>query len=216
MGHIWLVPTPCFERSHNIKLFMRHSILYIGCTVYSLIPKLWWQSLSLRHIGCHLFQWSVLSLSNTILLWCVRDWMLHMNTCIFTILNELRLDILTTIVRYEDLEFPPILVFNQSLKDFEEDKNFRLMLQEVNPTIPGKVIYEFQCIFGLTHWNMRKWTRNITVDQLKSAEVLSWLALSNLCSGYFPGIQPWQNPLENLIFGNPMIIYFSLRSERYL
>ena len=54
--------------------------------------------------------------------------MLHMNTYIFAILNELRLEILTTIVRSEDLEFPPRLVFNQGSKDFEEVKNFRLML----------------------------------------------------------------------------------------
>ena len=64
------------------------------------------------------------------------------NTSIFTILNELKLDILTTIFRTEDLESPPRLVFNQGLKDFEEVKNFRLMLKEVNPTIPGKFIYE--------------------------------------------------------------------------
>ena len=51
--------------------------------------------------------------------------MLHMNTFIFTILNELRIDILTTIVRYEDLEFPPTLVFNQILKDFEEAKKLQ-------------------------------------------------------------------------------------------
>ena len=50
--------------------------------------------------------------------------------------------ILTTIFISEDLEFPPRLVFNQSLKDFEEAKNFRLVFQEVNPAIPGKVIYE--------------------------------------------------------------------------
>ena len=55
------------------------------------------------------------------------------------------------IVRFEDLEFPPRLVFNQSLKDFEEAKNFKLMLQEVNPTVLGKVIYECQCIFYPTH-----------------------------------------------------------------
>ena len=54
--------------------------------------------------------------------------MLHMNTCIFIIFNELILEILTAIVRYEDLESPPRLVFNQGLKDFEEVKNFRLML----------------------------------------------------------------------------------------
>ena len=68
--------------------------------------------------------------------------MLHLNTCIFTILNELILDILTTIVIFEDLEFPPRLVFNQILKHFEEAKNFILMLQEVNPTVHGKFIYE--------------------------------------------------------------------------
>ena len=69
----------------------------------------------------------------------------------FTILNELILDILTTIFISEDIESPPKLVLNQGLKDFEEVKNFRLMLQEVNPTVPGKVIYEGQCIFFLTH-----------------------------------------------------------------
>ena len=53
--------------------------------------------------------------------------MLHLNTCIYTIVNKLRLDILTTIFRSEDLEFPPRLVFNQSLKDFEKAKNFRLV-----------------------------------------------------------------------------------------
>ena len=68
--------------------------------------------------------------------------MLHLNTCIFTIINELRLEIITTIFIFEDLEFPPKLVFNQSLKDFEEAKNFILVFQEVNPTITRKVIYE--------------------------------------------------------------------------
>ena len=88
-----------------------------------------------------------------------------MNTCIYTILNELILDILTTIFISEDLEFPPRLVFNQSLKDFEEAK--RLVFQEVNPAIPGKVIYEIQCIFGLTHGHMREWASNIIVNQLE-------------------------------------------------
>ena len=87
----WLVPTPCFERSHTIKMFMRHPILDIGCTIYSFSPKIWWQSLNLHHTGCHLLQWFVLSLSNTILLWCVRDQMMLLNTYIFTILNELKL-----------------------------------------------------------------------------------------------------------------------------
>ena len=58
--------------------------------------------------------------------------MLHLNTYIFAILNELIIDILTTIVISKDLEFPPIFVFNQGSKDFEEVKNFRLMLWEVN------------------------------------------------------------------------------------
>ena len=93
--------------------------------------------------------------------------MMHMNTYIYTILNKIRLDILITIVRYEDLEFPPKLVFNQSLKYFEEAKNFKLVFQEVNPAIPRKVINESQCIFGLTHRHMREWASNITMDQLE-------------------------------------------------
>ena len=64
--------------------------------------------------------------------------MIHMNTYIYTIINKLRLDILTTIVRSEDLEFPSTLVFNQSLKGFEEAKNFILVFQEVKPTVPRK------------------------------------------------------------------------------
>ena len=53
-------------------------------------------------------------------------------------MDELRLNILTTIFRYEDLEFPPRLVLNQGSKDLEEVKNFRLVLQEIDPTIPEK------------------------------------------------------------------------------
>ena len=128
MGHIWLVPTPRFERGHTIKLFMRHPILDIGCIFYSLSQKLWWQSHSLHHIGCHLLQWFVLSLNNTILLWCVRNIMLHLDTYIFAILDELRLEIITNIFMSEDLESHPILVLNQGSKDLEEVKNFRLVL----------------------------------------------------------------------------------------
>ena len=54
--------------------------------------------------------------------------MQNLNTYIFTILNELGLEILTTISRSEDLEFLTRLVFNQGSKDFEEVKNFKLML----------------------------------------------------------------------------------------
>ena len=42
---------------------------------------------------------------------------MHLNTYIFTILNELKVDILTTIVISEDLESPPSLVLNQGFKD---------------------------------------------------------------------------------------------------
>ena len=105
MGHIWLVPTPSFERSHSIKMIMWHSILDIGCRVYSLSPKLWWK------------YWM-----------CIRNRMLHLDTCIFAILDELRLDILTTIFIYEDLESPPRLVLNQGSKDLEEVKNFKLVI----------------------------------------------------------------------------------------
>ena len=128
MGHIWLVPTPRFERSHTINMLMWHPILNIGYTFYILRPKLLWKIFILHHTSFQLFQCSVLSLRNTILLWRVRDRMMHLDTYIFEILDELRIEILTTIVRSKDLEFPPRLVFNQGSKDFEEVKNFRLML----------------------------------------------------------------------------------------
>ena len=68
--------------------------------------------------------------------------MMHMDTYILTIMYELILEIISTIIISEDLEFPPILVLNQGSKDLEEVKNFRLMLKEVDPTIPRKFIYE--------------------------------------------------------------------------
>ena len=54
--------------------------------------------------------------------------MLHLDTCIFTIMDELKLDILSSIIIYEDLDFPPKLVLNQGSKDLEKVKNFILML----------------------------------------------------------------------------------------
>ena len=68
--------------------------------------------------------------------------MLHLDTFIFTIVNELKLDIRTTIIRSQDLELPPILVLNQVFENLEEVKNSRLEFKEVNPTLSGKVIYE--------------------------------------------------------------------------
>ena len=128
MGHIWLVPTPRFERSNSIKIIMRNPILDVGCTIYSFIPKTWWKSIRLQHTSSHLLEASILTLSHTILLKYLRNRVLHMDSCIFKIINEIKIYIFTTIIRYEDLEFPPRSVFNQGSKDFEEVKKFRLML----------------------------------------------------------------------------------------
>ena len=87
---------------------------------------------SIMHVAISVSDLFFLS-ATPFLLWCVRDRMIHLNTYIYTILNELILDILTTIFISKDLEFPPRLVFNQILKDFEEAKNSRLVFQEVNP-----------------------------------------------------------------------------------
>ena len=54
--------------------------------------------------------------------------MLHLDTYIFSILDEIKLDILTTIFIYEDIESPPRLVLNQGSKALEEVENFRLVL----------------------------------------------------------------------------------------
>ena len=54
--------------------------------------------------------------------------MMHLDTCIIIIMDEIRLEIINTILKYEDLDFPPILVLNQGSKDLEEVKIFRLVL----------------------------------------------------------------------------------------
>ena len=54
--------------------------------------------------------------------------MLHMDTHIFTIMDEIILETLTSIIIFEDIEFPPRLVLNQGSKDLKEVKNFILML----------------------------------------------------------------------------------------
>ena len=50
----------------------------------------------------------------------------------------------------------------------------------------------------------------------RGVEVRPWLNLSYLCSRCFPRMHPWQTPLENLILGNPMTMYFSHKLDRYL
>ena len=65
------------------------------------------------------------------------------------------------------LSFLPDWFSTKALKALKRSKNSDLCFSLVNPTILVKVIYEGQCIFGLTHGHMRKWTSNVTMDQLK-------------------------------------------------
>ena len=146
---------------------MRHSILDVGCTIYSFIPKIWWKSLRLQHTKRHLLEAFILPLSHTILLRCVGNRVLHLDTFIFTIINKLRLDIFTTIIRFGDLEFPPRRVLNQGLENIEVVKQFRLEFKEVNPTVPGKFIYEGKEIIGLNHDHIMEGTNKFTVNELK-------------------------------------------------
>ena len=128
MRHIWFVPTLRFERGNSINLLLWNPIMDVGCTFYSFIPKLWWQSIILQHTSSHLLETYIVPLSHTILLRCVGNRVLHLNNCILKINNELILDIFTTMIRFEYLESPPILVLNKSLENLEVVKNFRLVL----------------------------------------------------------------------------------------
>ena len=112
MRHIMLVPTPRFEMSESIKMLVRHPILDVGCTFYSFSRKHLWQILRLHHASGHLHERSILPLSNTILLRCLGNRVLHLDTCIFKILNNLIHDILTIIIISEDVEFSSGLVLN--------------------------------------------------------------------------------------------------------
>ena len=54
--------------------------------------------------------------------------MMHMDTHVLKIMDEIRLEIITATIRFEYLESPPRLVLNQGSKDLEEVKNFKLVL----------------------------------------------------------------------------------------
>ena len=125
------------------------------------------QTLRLQHTSSHILETFILPLNHTILLRCVGNRVLHLNTCIFTIINELRIKIFTTIIRFEDLESPPILVLNQGLENLVVEKNSRLEFKEVNPTIPRNFIYEGKKKLGLTYGHMREGTIHVTMDELK-------------------------------------------------
>ena len=164
MRHITVIPTSRFETSDSIIMLVGYPILAVWCTVYSFIQKLWWQSIRLHHASGHLLQRCIIPLSNTILLRCVGNRVLHLDTCIFTIINELKLDIFTTIIISEDLEFPSRQLLNQGLENIEVVKNFRIGFKKVNPTVPRKFIYEGKDIIVLTHGHMREGNKNQTMD----------------------------------------------------
>ena len=123
MRHIMLVPTPKFETSDSIKILVRYPILDVGCTFYSFSRKHLWQSLRLHNASGHLHERSILPLSNTILLRCLGNRVLHLDTCIFTILNKFIFDIFTTIIRSKDLDLSCRHVLNHGFKAFKEVKN---------------------------------------------------------------------------------------------
>ena len=130
MRHIWFVPIPSYKRSNFIKFIVRNTILDVGCTVYNFIPKFWWQILRLQHTSSHLLEASILPLSHIIMLRCVRNRVLYLDTCIFTILNEIRIYMHTTIIIYEDLNISSILVLNQGFKTMNRSKPSDLCLRK--------------------------------------------------------------------------------------
>ena len=167
MRHIRLVSTTNLERSGSIKMSVRNKILDVVCTIYNFIPKFLLKSLRLHHASGHLFEIYILPLKKTILLRCLGNGVLHLDTYIFTILNKIRIDTLTTIIRLEYLDISSRLVLNQGFKNLEEVKKFILVLEEVNPIVSGKFIYEGKDILGLTHGHMMKRTNNVTVNKFK-------------------------------------------------
>ena len=122
MRHIKIVPTSRFERSDSINMLVGYPILDVWCTVYSLMPKIWWQSIRLQHASGHLLQRSIIPLGNTILLRYVGNRVLHIDTCIFTILNKIMLEIHTIIIISKNLGISSRLVLNLGLKTPEESQ----------------------------------------------------------------------------------------------
>ena len=122
MRHIRIVPTSRFETSDSINMLVGYPILDVWCIFYSFISKLWWQSIRLHHASGHLLHRSIIPLSNTILLRCAGNRVLHLDTCIFRILNNIMLEIHTIIIISKDPGISSRLVLNLGLKTLEESQ----------------------------------------------------------------------------------------------
>lgn len=87
-----------------------------------------------------LFDGSIISFNNSILLWLVREYQLHLNPNFFIKGNKLLGGVFTSIIRSHDLDFLSLQVFHFSLEFLKLVKDFFLCLREVDPFLAIEVI----------------------------------------------------------------------------
>ena len=151
MWYIGIMSHQCFERSEPNHWLVRHSILYVRSTIYFFISQIWRNVSCFKKACSHLFQISFFSLSYTMLLWCVWEWVLHMNAHWGTHLLEFSFDIISSIIQSECFDILPGSVLNWGFENFKGFKHLRLMLQKVDPIIYWTIINEGQKVSRSIH-----------------------------------------------------------------
>jgi hypothetical protein len=84
----------------------------------------------MQHARCHLFQGSILSLNNSILLWSIGNHVPQLNLILKKKILYLMFDIIPTITYSKDFDIPSLLCLNKGLEIFEMLKDFRFVIEK--------------------------------------------------------------------------------------
>ena len=106
------------------------------------------------------------SFSYSILFGSIAHNCLLLDTFLLAKIDELILNALSTIVRPEDLNFPPCMIFDQSFELLEYFEGFILMLQIEYPCFPGEVIDKDNIIEVATKGVHKHGFTKVRVDEL--------------------------------------------------
>ena len=93
----------------------------------------------------------------TVLLWCVRNSELVVDTTILHELSELISSILAAIISAQNLDLPPCLVFHACHESFEYLEGITFIFGQEYPNVSRFIIHKCCCILRSPQRN-RKWS----------------------------------------------------------
>ena len=118
------------------------SIYQVRCSANSISPKSLWQSNMQPHTPGTLIESSVHALSHTILLWCPRNSLLHLDSMCNTILTKPSIYVLSSFVWPQIFYFHTCFCLKQGLPLLKSFKNIRFIFQKINLYLSTWVINE--------------------------------------------------------------------------